>query len=325
MAPNLAAAQREQIHAMIRAGHLTADEIAYVVGCSSRSVKAIRSNLRTFGTPNAPPTVPVGRSRAVTSVMSDALKEMLFSKPDRQLDELAVFLQDDFEVEVSNSTISRTLKKEGWSRKTIRRKAKEQNADLRDKYLHDLTSFASYHLVYIDESGCDRRVGFRRTGWSPLGVTPTQTEKFHRGHRHHILPAYTQDGVLLARIFQGSTDGEVFEDFLEELLRWCGRWPQPKSVLVMDNASFHRTARVEEMCAEAGVILMYLPPYSPDLNPIEEFFAELKAFIRRNWKVQQSNPHDFDDFLEWCVQVVGQRGSSAKGHFRHSGITVEDN
>jgi hypothetical protein len=68
---------------------------------------------------------------------------------------------------------------------------------------------------------------------------------------------------------------------------------------------------------------MYLPPYSPDLNPIEEFFAELKAFIRQNWKVQQSNPQEFESFLEWCVEVVGGRGSSAKGHFRHSGVMVE--
>ena len=238
MAPNLAAAQREQIHAMIQAGHFTADQIAQVAGCSSRSVKAIRSNVRAFGNPSAPFTAPIGRSRIITPVMFDALKELLLGKPDRQLDELAAFLQDDFDVEVSKSTISRTLKAEGWSKKTIRRKAKEQNEDLRDKYAHELTAFASHHLIYIDESGCDKRVGFRRTGWSPLGIAPVQMEKFYRGQRHHILPAYTQDRILLARIYQGSTDAEVFEDFLEELSQWCGRWPQTKSVLVMDNASF---------------------------------------------------------------------------------------
>jgi transposase len=323
MAPNLAASQHEQIHAMIEAGHLTAEQIAEVAGCSSRSVSAIRSNIRAFGSTRAPFTTSPGRSRSITSEMFDALKELLLRKPDRQLHELAEFLRDDFDVEVSRSTISRTLNAEGWSKKTIRRKAREQNADLRDKYLHELTAFASYHLVYIDESGCDKRVGFRRTGWSPVGSTPVQTERFHRGQRHHILPAYTQDGILLARIYQGSTDGEVFEDFLGELLQWCGRWPQPKSVLVMDNASFHRSHRVEELCAEAGVILMYLPPYSPDLNPIEEFFAELKAFIRRNWRVHQSSHEGFESFLEWCVEVVGERESSAKGHFRHSGVIVE--
>jgi transposase len=55
-------------------------------------------------------------------------------------------------------------------------------------------------------------------------------------------------------------------------------------VLVMDNASFHHSGRIEQMCSEAGVKLVYLPTYSPDLNPIEEYFAELKAFIRRNWQ-----------------------------------------
>jgi transposase len=50
----------------------------------------------------------------------------------------------------------------------------------------------------------------------------------------------------------------------------------------MDNASFHHTQRIEQMCYDAGVKLVYLPPYSPDFNPIEEFFAELKAFIKRS-------------------------------------------
>lgn len=179
MTPNLAAAQRDQIYAMIRAGHLTTGQIAYVVGCISRSVKAVRSNLRVFGSPNAPRTVPVGRSRAIASVVSDALKEMRLSKPDRRLDELAAFLQDDFEAEVSNSAIM--LKEEGRSRRTIRRKAKEQNADLRDKYLHYLTSFASYHLVYIDESGCDRGVRFCNIAkFEPNRRLPCQAESIHQ-------------------------------------------------------------------------------------------------------------------------------------------------
>jgi transposase len=49
----------------------------------------------------------------------------------------------------------------------------------------------------------------------------------------------------------------------------------------MDNASFHHSDRIEEMCRDAGVKVVYLPPYSPDLNPIEELFAELKAFIEK--------------------------------------------
>jgi transposase len=53
---------------------------------------------------------------------------------------------------------------------------------------------------------------------------------------------------------------------------------------------------------------VYLPPYSPDLNPIEVFFTELKAFIRRNWQFYEENPEQgFDNFLEWCVDAVGAR------------------
>jgi transposase len=71
--------------------------------------------------------------------------------------------------------------------------------------------------------------------------------------------------------------------------------------------------------------LVYLPPYSPDLNPIEEFFAELKGFIRRNWSYHEEDPDQgFDCFLEWCIDVVGARKGSARGHFRHAGVTVEN-
>jgi transposase len=92
----------------------------------------------------------------------------------------------------------------------------------------------------------------------------------------------------------------------------------------MDNASFHRLGGIEQICSEAGIKLVYLPPYSPDLNPIKEFFAELKALIRRNWQSYQENPEQgFDNFLEWCVDVVGEREKSAEGHIRHAGLAVE--
>lgn len=99
-----------------------------------------------------------------------------------------------------------------------------------------------------------------------------------------ILPAYAHDGVILSRVFRGSTDTAVFEDFIQQLLKHRGKWPEPKSVIVMDNASFHHSDRIKGMCADAGLKMLYLPPYSPDFNPIEEFFSELKAFIQRHWQ-----------------------------------------
>lgn len=124
-------------------------------------------------------------------------------------------------------------------------------------------------------------------------------------------------------VYRGSTDTALFEMYIEQLLHHCGRYPEPKSVLVMDNASWHGSERIKRMCSEAGVRLVFLPPYSPDFNPIEEYFGELKAFIKKN---RHGNEHFiklmFKEYLEWCVDVVGYRVRSAQGHFRHAGIPI---
>jgi hypothetical protein len=140
---------------------------------------------------------------------------------------------------VTAMSISRSLKSIGWSKKVARSVAKERNADLRDYYLYKLSAFHSYQLVYVDESGCDKWISFRRTGWSPLDVVLVQFAQFHCGRWYQILPAYAQDGIVLARMFQGSTNSSIFEDFIEQLLAHCERWLVPKSVLVMDNAYYH--------------------------------------------------------------------------------------
>jgi transposase len=252
--------------------------------------------------------------------MIEAILERLKEKLTLYLDELVLFVYDEFGKHVTIQSLSRALASVGWLNKAARQIAKEQNADLQDYYLHRISCYSLYQLVYVDESGCDKRAGFQRTGWSPLGVTPVQISKFHRDQRYQILPAYTQEGVLLSQVFQGLIDAEMFEDFIEQLLHHCTR----RTVIVMDNASFHRTKRIHEMCLDAGVELEFLPPYSPDLNPIKEFFSELKRFIKRRWNEYEENPgQGFKAFLERYVGVVGSRVESAKGHFRHAGIEIE--
>lgn len=197
--------------------------------------------------------------------------------------------------------------------------AKELNPDLRNFCLYGLSFFSPYHLVYKDEAGCDKRIGFRSTSWSPLGVTPVKIARFQREQRYQILPAYSQEGIILALVFQGTTDSAVFEDFIEQLLTYCGRWPEPNSVLVMDNASFHHTEWIEKMCANAGVKLEYLPPYSPDLNMIEEFFAELKTFIKPNGRhVRTARSKDLMLFWKgvlmlWVEAVVVPKATLLSG------------
>ena len=139
--------------------------------------------------------------------------------------------------------------------------------------------------MFVDESGADSKTGVRKTGWAPCGVAPVSHTLYNWGEmRLNILPAYTINGVLIASVYEGSTNGEGFEFWVANtLLPRCNRFPAERSVVVMDNASFHYSERMRALFDAFGVKLVYLPAYSPDLNPIEGFFGELKAFIRQEW------------------------------------------
>lgn len=181
----------------------------------------------------------------------------------------------------------------GYTQRTLLQRSQRQGYSSSinwDSSYKNLSDFQSYQLVYVDESECNKRVRFRRIGWSPLGIPPMQVSQFHRDQGCQILPTYSQDGIVFSRIFRGSTDTTVFEDFIAQLLQHYGRQPEPKSVLVIDNASFYHSERMTQMYIDIGVKLVYLPPYSPDLNPIEEFFAKLKAFIKRSQIYYEVDP-----------------------------------
>lgn len=119
-----------------------------------------------------------------------ASDDYLLEKPYLYLDEMALFLCEEFETEVTLCSFSRALKYEGWSKKKAKQKARERNTDLRDDYFYLISNCHSYQLVFVDESGCDKRIGARRTGWSSLDINPVQVSKYHRDKRYH-LPAYT--------------------------------------------------------------------------------------------------------------------------------------
>lgn len=185
------------IRDMVSSKSLTTSQMVEAAGCSKCSIITIRANRQMFGDARAP-LISGGHPRVITPVMLEALCDHLLEKPDLYLDEMAEFLCNEFDVLVSTYTISRALQSHGWTKKVARWIAQERNADLRDYYLYQLSDFRSYHLVYIDESGCDKRAGFRRTGWSPRGVAPIQVSRFQRGQRYQILPVYCQNGILMS-------------------------------------------------------------------------------------------------------------------------------
>jgi len=183
MAPNLSVAKRTLINNMLASNSSTGSEIAEVTGCAERTIKRHRANRRCFGTTSAPANRG-GRRARITPVILDALCEHLLEKPDEDSDDIVVFLWDEFNTLVSRWTVSRALASGNWTAKTIRCIASGRNADLRVYYEYTVSEILWYRRVYVDESGCDKRVGFPRRGWSPRGVTPTKVTQFYRGQRY---------------------------------------------------------------------------------------------------------------------------------------------
>ena len=89
--------------------------------------------------------------------------------------------------------------------------------------MYEISSLRPDQLVFIDETRLDRSIRIGRKGWAPQGKRPCQIKQFHCSRRFQILPAYTQDGVIHFQVYEGSTDTRVFEDFIKELLPYCGK------------------------------------------------------------------------------------------------------
>lgn len=97
-----------------------------------------------------------------------------------------------------------------------------------------------------------------------------------------MLPALSLDGILHLEVVENAVTGAAFRRFVEDLLPRMNKWPLPNSVLVVDNASIHKVAGIRELVEGHGMRLMFLPSYSPDLNPIELAFSSIKAWLHAN-------------------------------------------
>ena len=84
------------------------------------------------------------------------------------------------------------------------------------------------------------------------------------------------------------------------MLPYYTPYPRPRSILILDNALIYKLARLRDLCEEHGVLLIFLPPYSPDYNPIEATFKDLKAWIKRNHRLAETFKN-FKAFLYFMV------------------------
>lgn len=118
----------------------------------------------------------------------------------------------------------------------------------------------------------------RRYGRCPRGKRLLASVPWGHWKTTTFVAALRVDGIAAPCVFDGPMDGPSFRAYIEQFVAPILR---PGDVVVMDNLPSHKVAGVREAIEAAGAELRYLPPYSPDLNPIEQFFAKLKALLRK--------------------------------------------
>lgn len=158
-----------------------------------------------------------------------------------------------------------------------------------------MEAFPEKKRAYVDESGCqqyyDREYGYAPKGEKVFGEVPGM-----RFARINIVAAQIGNKLIAPMYYERSTDSAVFEVWFEGRLM-----PElsPGDVVIMDNAQFHRKVELRKIASRYHVMVLFLPPYSPDYNPIEKMWANIKRWLKKNMRYYDS----FEDALEAAIDA----------------------
>lgn len=148
---------------------------------------------------------------------------------------------------------------------------------LRCEYWEQVKGIDPENLVFLDETGVE--LGLTRThARSPQGSRVYDLKPFYRGARVTVVGAISLKKIIALMTLNGALDGKAFEVFIERCLvpqLWSG------AVVVMDNLPAHKMASIEPLIKAVGANVLNLSPYSPDFNPIELWWSQLKSFLRQ--------------------------------------------
>ena len=151
----------------------------------------------------------------------------------------------------------------------------------RCNYLRELRSHVAKkgmkNVVYLDESGFDPSQNYRDSGWAKIGQKIYGERSGKRWLRTSLLMAQNGKKWLAPMLFGGTCNTKIFNAWLEKFLIPELR---PNQTIIMDNASIHKSQKTRQLIENAGHNLLFLPPYSPDFNPIEQSFGVLKKRLK---------------------------------------------
>lgn len=208
---------------------------------------------------------------------------LVLDRPGIYLREIQSELLLQLGLDVTVSAICKFLDRAGLTRQRIRIYAIQRDETLRAQFASDVSLYSRDMIIFLDETGTDRRDTFRKKGYSLRGRPARAQKLLVRGEHISAICLMSTEGMLACDVVSGSVDGDRFLEFVENsllpnLMPFDGY--NPRNIVIMDNCSIHHVDEVRALIQQTGALLHYLPPYSPDYNPIEEAFSKAKSMMK---------------------------------------------
>jgi transposase len=191
--------------------------------------------------------------------------------------------------------------------------ASERDEAARAAWRTQLSQVDVHRLVFVDESGTHTSLA-RLFAWAMRGQRATARVPRNHGKNTTLVAALAWDGIQAPWAVEGAMDGAAFAVYVRDVLAPTLRSGQ---LVVLDNLSVHKAPALQALIAARGCQLLFLPAYSPDLNPIEQAFSKLKAHLRR---LAARTREALLDALALALDTITPE--DAHGWFRHSGYPL---
>lgn len=169
----------------------------------------------------------------------------------------------------------------------------KRNDGARAEFIQALKKFSKEELVFLDESGIEDNACLEY-GWSIKGTRCYGKRSYQHKKRISMIAGLCNTKVIAPLVFEGTCDTDVFLSYVEQILI---NELKAGQVVVMDNISFHKHKKVKQLLQSRGCSILFLPTYSPDLNPIEHYWFKVKHNIRKV-------AHNTQDFFEAVCSVL---------------------
>jgi transposase len=268
---------RERVIGAVEDGELSRREAARRYRVSVASAVRWLQQYRQSGRVKARPMG--GDRRSVLKPVRTWLLKLVVRKPDLTLIAISRQLKDEHGITADASMLCRFFKAEGFSFKKTVHASEQLRADValaRQEWRERQGVLAHGRLFFIDETGAATNM-VRRYGRAPRGERVKGYAPNGHWRTTTFVAALTAQGFVAPLVIDCPMNGAIFVQYVRQFLV-----PELTSgdIVILDNLSSHKSAEASQLIKACGAELLFLPPYSPDLNPIEMAFAKLKGLLR---------------------------------------------